>query len=186
MENWGLITGRTSVYCYDPKTSGLAAKKRTVGVQSHEVSHQWFGNIVTMEWWEQLWLNEAFATLAGEIIIVDRIYPEWKTHSNFIDEHLKRALALDALRSSHPIEVPCPDSAMINQIFDAISYSKGASVLKMLSNMVGEETFLKGVSTYLKAHLYGNATTKDLWAGISEASGRDVAKIMDNWTLKVR
>ncbi|TIA89691.1 hypothetical protein E3P99_01933 [Wallemia hederae] len=184
MENWGLITGRTSVYLYDEKLSGLDAEKRVVGVQSHEVSHQWFGNVVTMADWHGLWLNEAFATLVGEIIVIDRIRPEWKVYSEFITQHLHRALDLDALKSSHPIQVPVKDPAMINQIFDAISYSKGGSVLRMLSNMVGEETFLKGVSIYLKKHLYGNAETQDLWNGIAEAAGIDVQAIMDPWTLK--
>ncbi|TIC23268.1 hypothetical protein E3Q12_02146 [Wallemia mellicola] len=184
MENWGLITGRTSVYLYDEKLSGLDAEKRVVGVQSHEVSHQWFGNVVTMADWHGLWLNEAFATLVGEIIVIDRIRPEWKVYSEFITQHLHRALDLDALKSSHPIQVPVKDPAMINQIFDAISYSKGGSVLRMLSNMVGEETFLKGVSIYLKKHLYGNAETVDLWNGIAEAAGIDVQAIMDPWTLK--
>ncbi|TIB62326.1 hypothetical protein E3P77_03857 [Wallemia ichthyophaga] len=184
MENWGLITGRTSVYLYDDKLSGLDAEKRVVGVQSHEVSHQWFGNVVTMADWHGLWLNEAFATLVGEIIVIDRIRPEWKVYSEFITQHLHRALDLDALKSSHPIQVPVKDPATINQIFDAISYSKGGSVLRMLSNMVGEETFLKGVSIYLKKHLYGNAETQDLWNGIAEAAGIDVQAIMDPWTLK--
>lgn len=120
----------------------------------------------------------------GEVITIQELHPEWKPHTDFINSHLSRALALDALRSSHPIEVPCPDSKMVNQIFDGISYSKGASVLKMLANAVGEETFLKGVSLYLKEHLYGNSFTRDLWAGITKASGIDVAKRMANWTLK--
>jgi aminopeptidase 2 len=138
-----------------------------------------------MDWWQGLWLNEAFATLMGEVVSIARVWPEWNPYSSFINAHLRRALDLDSQRSSHPIEVPCPEESMINQIFDAISYSKGASVLRMLSNMIGEETFLKGVSIYLKKNLYGNAVTKDLWDGISEASGLDIAKIMENWTLKV-
>lgn len=145
----------------------------------------WFGDIVTMKWWDNLWLNEAFATLMGELIIPDRIWPEWKVRSEFINSHLGSALSLDSQRSSHPIEVDCPDANKINQIFDSISYSKGASVLRMLSGVVGEEKFLKGVSIYLKKHVYGNAETKDLWDGISEASGLDVASIMANWTLKI-
>ncbi|POY75780.1 hypothetical protein BMF94_1093 [Rhodotorula taiwanensis] len=184
MENWGLITGRTSLYLWDPKKSGLQAKKGIVSTQSHEVAHQWFGNVVTMEWWDNLWLNESFATLMGEVIIPDRIEPSWRVHSAFITEHLARALSLDSLRSSHPIEMPCPDEETIQQIFDALTYSKGASCLKMLSNFVGEEKFLKGVSIYLKKHLYGNARTQDLMAGISEASGQDVGKMMDNWLSK--
>lgn len=140
---------------------------------------------VTMGWWQGLWLNEAFATLMGEVVSIARVWPEWNPYSSFINAHLRRALDLDAQRSSHPIEVPCPEESMINQIFDAISYSKGASVLRMLSNMIGEDVFLKGVSIYLKNNLYGNTITKDLWDGISEASGLDIAKIMANWTLKV-
>lgn len=185
MENWGLITGRTTAYLYDPEKSSLAAKKRVATVQCHELAHMWFGDIVTMKWWDNLWLNEAFATLMGELVIPDRIWPEWKVRAEFLNSHLTSALALDSQRSSHPIEVDCPDANQINQIFDSISYSKGASVLRMIAAVVGEEKFLKGVSIYLKKHLYGNAETKDLWDGVSEASGLDVASIMANWTLKV-
>jgi aminopeptidase 2 len=185
MENWGLITGRTSVFLYDEKKSGLAAKKRVVDVVSHECAHMWFGNVVTMAWWDNLWLNEAFATYMGEVVIPDRIFPEFKVRQAFLNNHLASALGLDSVRSSHPIEVECPDANQINQIFDSISYSKGGSVLRMLASVVGEDKFLKGVSIYLKKRLYGNSVTKDLWDGISEASGMDVAAIMANWTLKI-
>jgi len=184
MENWGLITCRTSVGLFDD-ASGIAAQKRVVTVQSHEVAHQWFGNIVTMSWWQELWLNEAFATLMGELVIISEVEPGWHAEDDFINAHLSRALDLDGKRSSHAVEVPCPNPEMINQIFDAISYSKGASILKMLANFVGKEKFLHGVSLYLKAHLYGNGTTKDLWAGITKATGQDINKIMSNWTGKV-
>ncbi|KAG8902684.1 Aminopeptidase 2 mitochondrial, partial [Tulasnella sp. 408] len=214
MENWGLITGRTSAFLLDPKKSDLAAKKRVATVTSHECAHLWFGDLVTMAWWDNLWLNEGFATLMGEVIIIDKVFPEWKVDSEFIDVHLARALDLDAVRSSHPIEVPVPDANQINQvlrhpcsIFDALSYSKAGSgsfysslvgiylkanprrlneiVLRMLSNYVGEETFLRGVSIYLSKHLYGNSVTKDLWKGIGEASGLDIPKMLDNWILKI-
>lgn len=125
------------------------------------------------------------ATLMGELVVPDRIWPEWKVRQEFLNSHLTAALSLDSQRSSHPIEVDCPDANQINQIFDSISYSKGASVLRMVSAVVGEEKFLKGVSIYLKKNLYGNAETKDLWDGVAEASGMDVASIMANWTLKV-
>ncbi|KZT61396.1 alanyl aminopeptidase [Calocera cornea HHB12733] len=184
MENWGLITGRTSTYLYDPQKSGLMNKIGTTKTQSHEVAHQWFGNIVTMKWWDNLWLNESFATLMGDLTIMKRIHPEWHPDARFVNMHLARALELDGLRSSHPVEVPCPDEKAINQIFDAMSYSKGASVLRMLSSMIGEEALLKGVSKYLKANLYGNTTTSDLWLGISEASGVNVNEIMSSWILK--
>ncbi|CEH17992.1 leucyl aminopeptidase [Ceraceosorus bombacis] len=188
MENWGLITGRTSVYLYDPLKSGLQGMKRTASVQSHEIAHQWFGNIVTPKWWDNLWLNEAFATLMGEVIILDRLYPEWDSASEFIALHLERAFELDAKRSSHPIELPLKGENVedaIAQIFDACSYSKGGSVLRMLAAIVGEDVFLNGVAIYLSKHLYSNAETKDLWAGISESSGLDVARIMSNWILKI-
>ncbi|CAE6452278.1 unnamed protein product [Rhizoctonia solani] len=185
MENWGLITGRTSVFLFDEKKSDLAAKKRVATVQSHECAHMWFGDIVTMNWWNSLWLNEGFATIAGEVIIIDKVFPEWRVHSEFITHHLERALELDAQRSSHPIEVDCPDANQINQIFDALSYSKAASMLRMLARYVGEDVFLKGVSIYLKKRLYGNSDPKDLWDGISEASGVDVGKVMKNWVFEI-
>lgn len=185
MENWGLITGRTSAFLLDPKKADVFGKKRVTVFQSHEIAHMWFGDITTMEWWDYLYLNEGFATLMGEVIIVDRVYPEWKVHSSFISEHLNDALDLDAKLSSHPIEVHCPDANQINQIFDSLSYAKAGSVLRMLSNFVGQERFLKGVSMYLKKHLYGNTVTKDLWQGISESTGVDVPRIMDNWISKI-
>ncbi|KAL9714866.1 Aminopeptidase 2 mitochondrial [Leucoagaricus gongylophorus] len=185
MENWGLITGRTNAFLLDPKNADLQAKKQIASTQSHEVAHMWFGNITTMEWWNYLYLNEGFATLMGEVIIPGKVFPEWKVDSNFISEHLNRALYLDAKPSSHPIEVDCPDANHINQIFDSLSYSKAASILRMLSNYVGEDRFLKGVSIYLKNKLYGNSVTTDLWDGISKATGIDVPKVMDHWITKI-
>ncbi|KIP07998.1 hypothetical protein PHLGIDRAFT_105051 [Phlebiopsis gigantea 11061_1 CR5-6] len=185
MENWGLITGRTSAFLLDPKKADLDGKKRVAVVQSHEVAHMWFGNITTMAWWDNLYLNEGFASLIGETIILDRIFPEWKLHPAFVSEALNQAMSLDAKLSSHPIEVDCPDANMVNQIFDALSYEKAASVLRMASRYVTEEKFLKGVSIYLKKHLYANSVTKDLWDGVAEASGLDVPKVMDNWVKKM-
>ncbi|ETW82731.1 Metallo peptidase M1 [Heterobasidion irregulare TC 32-1] len=185
MENWGLITGRTSAFLLDPERADMLAKKRVAVTQSHEVAHMWFGNITTMEWWNYLYLNEGFATVMGEVIIMDKVFPEWKVDSEFITEHLNDALRLDAKLSSHPIEVDCPDANQINQIFDSLSYAKAGSVLRMLSKYVGEEKFLKGVSIYLKKHLYANSVTTDLWEGIGEATGIDVPKVMDNWVTKM-
>ncbi|KAG8887646.1 Aminopeptidase 2 mitochondrial [Tulasnella sp. 332] len=185
MENWGLITGRTSAFLVDPKKSDLAAKKRVATVMSHECAHLWFGDLVTMEWWDNLWLNEGFATLMGEVMIIDKVFPQWRVDSDFINAHLARALDLDSVRSSHPIEVPVPDANQINQIFDALSYSKAGSVLRMLAYYVGEDIFLKGVAIYLSKHIYSNSVTRNLWEGIGEASGRDVPKMLDNWILKI-
>ncbi|EIM90757.1 leucyl aminopeptidase [Stereum hirsutum FP-91666 SS1] len=185
MENWGLITGRTSAFLVDPNGTGITTKKRVAGIQSHEVAHMWFGNIATMEWWSYLWLNEGFATMMGQNIIIDKIFPEWKVDSEFVTNQLNKALRLDAKLSSHPVEVDCPDANKIGQIFDNLSYAKGASVLRMLSYYVGEPKFLKGVSLYLKSHLYGNSTTADLWEGLSQASGTDIGKVMENWITKI-
>ncbi|KAJ7748797.1 leucyl aminopeptidase [Mycena maculata] len=178
MENWGLITGRNNAFLVDPKKPNIDARKRVGQVQAHEIAHMWFGNITTMEWWDTLYLNE-------EAIVLSAIFPEWDVNSIFITDHVNGALVLDAKRSSHPIEVECPDANFINQIFDSLSYSKAASVLRMLSNYVGEEKFLEGVSIYLKAHLYGNSITRDLWNGISAATGQDIYKFMDDWVTKI-
>ncbi|KAJ7470561.1 leucyl aminopeptidase [Mycena latifolia] len=185
MENWGLITGRTSALLLDPAKADINAKKNVAMTQSHEVAHMWFGNVTTMRWWDNLYLNEGFATLMGEVIIISEIFPEWRPNSEFISDHLQSALALDAKLSSHPIEVDCPDANHINQIFDALSYSKAASVLRMLCDYVGEEKFLKGVSLYLKKNLYGNTVTNDLFEGISAATGVDSIRLMDNWIKKI-
>ncbi|KAJ6582902.1 leucyl aminopeptidase [Mycena vulgaris] len=183
MENWGLITGRASGYLLaDPAM--LRLRKEIVALQSHEIAHMWFGNITTMSWWTYLYLNEGFATLIGEVIISGTIYPEWKLDAEFVNEHVNKAFSLDSGLSSHPVEVVCPDANKINQIFDGLSYSKAASVLRMLSAFVGEDEFLKGVSLYLKARLYGNSTTTDLWTGVEEATGIKVSEIMDEWISK--
>ncbi|KAI9451359.1 leucyl aminopeptidase [Lactarius psammicola] len=179
MENWGLITGRTTAYLVDPENADIAAKKRIAGTQSHEVAHMWFGNITTMKWWDNLYLNE------GTDERLDRIHPEWKVDADFINNHLTAALRLDAKLSSHPIEVAVPDAGQIGQIFDSLSYSKAASVLRMLSKFVGEEKFLKGVSLYLKKHLYSNTVSRNLWEGIGEATGLDIPGIMDSWVSKM-
>ncbi|KZT24123.1 leucyl aminopeptidase [Neolentinus lepideus HHB14362 ss-1] len=185
MENWGLITGRTSAFLVDPEKAELRGKMNVADTQCHEVAHMWFGNITTMSWWDNLYLNEGFATLMGEVIIPSKIWPEWKMESRFINMHLVRALNQDAQLSSHPIEVECPDANKINQIFDSLSYSKAASVLRMLASYVGEDRFLKGVSIYLKKHLYANSVTRDLWDGVAESTGVDVPKVMDNWVSKM-
>ncbi|KAF9265351.1 leucyl aminopeptidase [Marasmius fiardii PR-910] len=187
MENWGLITGRARSFLLDPNSADMTTKKLIVGMESHEVSHMWFGNIATMEWWDYLYLKEGFATLVT-LIQYARAFPEFKANSEFINGHLAEALSLDAKISSHPIEVVCPNAEFIGQsrsIFDGLSYSKAGSVLRMLAAHIGTERFLKGVSIYLKNHLYGNSTTRDLWKGISEYTGQDIVTLMDDWITKV-
>lgn len=184
MENWGLITYRTVALLFDEKSSSIVFKKSTAYTVCHELAHQWFGNLVTMEWWDHLWLNEGFATWVGWLA-VDNIFPDWDVWTSFVNEDMPRALSLDALRSSHPIEVTVNDPAEIHQIFDAISYYKGASVIRMLSSWLGVETFLKGVRLYIRRHKWGNASTNDLWAALSEEANVDVSKFMTLWTKRV-
>ncbi|KAK6351095.1 hypothetical protein TWF718_004268 [Orbilia javanica] len=180
MENWGLITYRTTAVLYEEGKSDPKYKNRVAYVVAHELAHQWFGNLVTMDWWNELWLNEGFATWVGWLAI-DHFYPDWDVWGQFVAESMQTGFQLDSLRSSHPIEVPVRDALEVDQIFDHISYLKGSSVIRMLSSALGQETFLKGVSNYLKKHTYANATTDALWSALSEASGQDVNSIMNLW-----
>ncbi|GAV56139.1 hypothetical protein ZYGR_0BA00450 [Zygosaccharomyces rouxii] len=184
MENWGLVTYRVVDVLLDKENSTLDRIQRVAEVIQHELAHQWFGNLVTMDWWEGLWLNEGFATWMSWYSC-NEFEPEWKVWEEYVADTLQHALALDSLRSSHPIEVPVKRADEINQIFDAISYSKGSSVLRMVSKWLGEDVFIKGVSKYLQKFKYSNARTGDLWDSLSDASGKDVRKVMDIWTGKV-
>ncbi|KAE9581094.1 Aminopeptidase 2 [Colletotrichum fructicola] len=184
MENWGLVTYRTVEVLFDDKTSGAAAKERVSTVITHEIAHQWFGNIVSPDWWHALWLNEGFAEFASRYSL-NAFFPEWKLKESFVREDLQAALGLDGLRSSHPIEVPVHKAEEINEIFDSISYAKGSCVVHMISAFLGEDVFMEGVRKYLKRHAWGNATTNDLWQALSEASGKDVGSIMNIWTQNV-
>ncbi|KAJ5343350.1 Small GTPase superfamily [Penicillium brevicompactum] len=184
MENWGLVTYRTTAVLFDEGKSDNRYKNRIAYVVAHELAHQWFGNLVTMDWWNELWLNEGFATWVGWLA-VDHFYPEWNVWSQFVAEGVQQAFHLDSLRASHPIEVPVKNALEVDQIFDHISYLKGSSVIRMLSVHLGRETFLRGVADYLKSHAYGNATTNDLWSALSKASGQDVHSFMDPWIRKI-
>lgn len=184
MENWGLITYRNTTLLYDEATSDSSYKAVVLEVVAHELAHQWFGNLVTMSWWNELWLNEGYATYVSWLA-VDHLHPEWQVFSRFVSETLQGALGLDCLRNSHPIEVPVKSALEIDQIFDNISYLKGGSVIRMISTQLTDKVFVKGVANYLKKHAYGNAKTVDLWAALSEASGVDVNAAIGTWTLKI-
>lgn len=184
MENWGLVTYRVVDLLLDAENSSLERVKRVAEVVQHELAHQWFGNLVTMDWWEGLWLNEGFATWMSWYSC-NEFQPQWKVWEQYVADDLQSALGLDSLRSSHPIEVPVKRADEINQIFDHISYAKGSSLLRMISQWLGEDVFVKGVSQYLSKFKYGNARTEDLWDALANASGKDVRKVMDIWTKKV-
>ncbi|KAG5422099.1 hypothetical protein I9W82_001192 [Candida metapsilosis] len=184
MENWGLITYRSTALLFNETKSAPSYKQKVAYVIAHELAHQWFGNLVTMKWWDELWLNEGFATWVG-FLAVDYLYPEWDIFSEFVSESLEQALELDGLRNSHPIEVPVVDALDIDQVFDAISYLKGASTILMISKYLGTELFLEGVSLYLSKNKYGNATSHDLWASVGEVSGKPIDKLMNTWIKRV-
>ncbi|KAF9348049.1 Aminopeptidase 2 mitochondrial [Mortierella sp. AD094] len=184
MENWGLVTYRSIRLLFNEKTSDLSYKRHIAYTICHEIAHQWFGNLVTMDWWDYLWLNEGFATWVGNLA-VSKFFPEWDNWSYFIADGFQMGLALDGLRSSHPIEVPCKHPHEIHQIFDAISYYKGASCIRMLSSWLGLDVFLEGIRIYMKKHAYKNTSTEDLWAALSEASGTDVGQFMNAWIKQV-
>lgn len=180
MENWGCITYRERVLLYDPDESAALTKQRIVEVLAHEMAHMWFGDLVTMGWWDDLWLNESFASWMGNKA-TDALYPEWAMWAQFLYQDTVQGLALDGLRTSHPIEVAVRDPHEIEEIFDQISYSKGAAILWMLEGFLGEDAFRRGLQKYLGKHAYGNARTADLWKALGQASGEPVVALMDSW-----
>ena len=156
MENWGCVTYRETRLLVDKKASSLAAITRTTRTVCHELAHMWFGNLVTMKWWTHLWLNEGFARFM-EFKAVHHIFPQWHIWLQFAYSVHGAALGLDALATTHPIEVNVSHPDEINQIFDTISYAKGASVIRMLHEYLGAEVFMRGIQKYLKDHAYANA-----------------------------
>ncbi|MEK9194600.1 MAG: M1 family metallopeptidase, partial [Patescibacteria group bacterium] len=183
MENWGAITYRESAILVDPEHSSLGNKQWVAIVIAHEIAHQWFGNLVTMEWWTHLWLNEGFASYV-EYLAVDHLFPEWDMWTQFTHSDLGDALELDALKNTHPIEVDVHHPHEIEEVFDRISYSKGASIIRMLAEYLGEDVFRDGLRHYLQKHSYANATTEDLWLALEHVSGKPVRDIMRAWTSK--
>jgi len=184
MENWGAITYREIDLLIDDKLSSAARKQRVATVIAHELAHQWFGNLVTMKWWEDLWLNEGFATWM-EHNSVDKLFPEWDMWTQFYNNEGMAAFGLDSLKSSHPIEVEVNNPEHIKEVFDSISYFKGAAIIRMLEQYLGEETFRLGLQDYLKSFSYSNAETDDLWKSLSKISKKDVKKMMDSWTIQM-
>uniref|UniRef100_A0A182VV47 Aminopeptidase n=1 Tax=Anopheles minimus TaxID=112268 RepID=A0A182VV47_9DIPT len=191
MENWGLITYRETALLYHPNISTASNKHRVASVIAHELAHQWFGNLVTMRWWTDLWLNEGFATYVASLG-VDYLHPEWYSLEEESISNTLDIFKFDSLLSSHPISVEIGHPNQISQIFDAISYEKGSIVIRMMHLFLSEETFRNGVSRYLQRHAYGNAEQDNLWAALTEeahANGVlpdfiDVKKVMDSWTLQ--
>ena len=180
MENWGAITFRETILLYDPKTSSTRTKQFIAEVISHEIAHMWFGNLVTMKWWNDLWLNESFATFMATKF-VDKFYPEWDMWNQFVESAMNVAMSLDSLKTTHPIDVKVNSTSEIREIFDAISYDKGGCVLRMLEHYVGEPNFQKGLKQYLSDFKYKNAEGQDLWNAIGKASKMPVSSMVNSW-----
>ncbi|KAM7154960.1 glutamyl aminopeptidase [Molossus nigricans] len=184
MENWGLITYRENNLLYDPEESASSNKQRVATVVAHELVHQWFGNAVTMEWWEDLWLNEGFASFF-EFLGVNRAEQGWQMRDQMLLEDVLPVQGDDSLISSHPIVVTVSNPDEITSAFDGISYSKGASILRMIEDWMTPEKFQKGCQIYLKRFQFRNAKTSDFWEALKEASNLPVSEVMDTWTKQM-
>jgi len=182
MENWGAIFYFERDLEIDAKTSTESDKRNIYIVIAHEMAHQWFGDLVTMDWWEDLWLNEGFASWM-ELKATDHFHPEWKVWMDSIDAK-EGAMRVDARAGTHPIVTPILDVMQANQAFDTITYSKGQAVIRMLENYVGADEFRAGVRNYIKAHAYGNTVTDDLWRELDKTSPRPVTQIAHDFTLQ--
>lgn len=181
MENWGLVTYREPYLMADPATISQSGKELIAMVIAHEISHQWFGNLVTMRWWNDLWLNESFANVM-EYVAVDDMFPDWHIFNTFIANEGLSAFRRDSIAGVQSIksEVHHPDE--INSLFDpSIVYAKGGRLLNMLRTYIGEDDFRTGLKQYFDKHQYGNTTGDDLWEALGQASGKDVAAFMNPW-----
>jgi aminopeptidase N len=184
MENWGLITYREIALLADPSTTSTSAKEYIATVIAHEISHQWFGNLVTMRWWDDLWLNESFATLM-EYLVIDAIYPDWNVMLSFASHEALSAFRRDILPGVQSVATPVHHPDEISTLFDpSIVYAKGARLLYMAYHLVGDRNFKKGLQAYFEKHAYSNTTGEDLWNALSKASGLDVASIMHPWIMQ--
>ncbi|MDP2669346.1 MAG: M1 family metallopeptidase [bacterium] len=182
MENLGAITFRETAVLVDENRASRAELERVADVVSHENAHMWFGDLVTMKWWNSIWLNEAFATFM-EMLAVDAWKPEWRRWDSFT---FSRAVAMyvDGLKSTRPIEFPVKAPEEAAGMFDVLTYEKGASILRMLEQFLEEEVFRDGIRVYLRRHKYGNAETGDLWNAIEDSSGRPVRALMNSWIFQ--
>lgn len=180
MENWGAITFNESVLLFDPQTSSQQTKRDIFVTVAHEMAHQWFGNLVTVAWWNNLWLNEGFASWM-EVKATDHFNPGWQMWlSAALDK--SAVMSSDAHSTTHPIQQPVGNESEANDAFDSITYQKGGAFLRMLEDYLGEEEFRKGIHHYLSTHSYSNTTTADLWEALEKVSGKPIHKISAGWT----
>lgn len=183
MENVGLITYRDTYLVVDPEKASQSELQNSLDVIGHEIAHQWFGNLVTMAWWEGAWLNEAFASFM-ELKASDAKHPEWKRWLAFANLEVPWAMGTDQLATTRPIEFEVNAPEEVEEMFDAITYGKGSAVLRMIEQFIGVEAFREGVGNYLRKHEYANTVTTDLWEGLDEASEWPVGEIMGTWVYQ--
>ncbi len=181
MENWGAVTFRETALLVDDEHTSLSNKQWAAIVIAHELAHQWFGNLVTMSWWTDLWLNEGFASYM-ENYCIDHLFPDWHIWDLYIADRYTLALRLDSLSNSHPIEIKVNHPNEINEIFDMVSYAKGSAVIRMLAEYLGQDNFRDGLRHYLKKHSYKNTETLDLWNSFEKVSKKKVIQMMSSWT----
>ena len=182
MENWGAILTFEQYLLLDPAISTQADKQGAFATQAHEMAHQWFGNLVTMRWWDDLWLNEGFASWLGDRT-TERLHPEWNTALEAVNSR-EAAMRLDALKTTHPVVQRVDTVDQANQAFDAITYLKGQAVIRMLEAYVGADAWRAGVRRYIKSHSYSNTSSQDLWRAIEAASGQPIMAIARDFTLQ--
>ncbi len=181
MENWGLITYREAVMLHNPENPSLSTQQLIAIVTAHELAHQWFGNLVTMQWWDDLWLNESFASMM-EYIAVDAVHPEWQMWEEYVSSDAVIATNRDVYKDVQPVRVDVEDPGMIHTLFDpAIVYAKGGKLLKTLYDLLGDEHWRTGLKAYFEEHAYKNTSRDDLWKALSDTSGYDVAALMNTW-----
>jgi len=183
MENVGLITYRDAYLVVDPEKASQSELQNSLDVVGHEIAHQWFGNLVTMAWWEGAWLNEAFASFM-EMKATAAMRPEWKRWLAFANLEVPWAMGTDQLASTRPVEFEVTAPEEVDQMFDAITYGKGSAVLHMVDEFIGVENFRQGVGNYLRKHAYSNTVTTDLWEGLDGASEYPVSDIMNTWVYQ--
>jgi aminopeptidase N len=180
MENWGAITFFESRLLFDPASSAPSARRGIFSILAHEMAHQWFGNLVTMGWWDNLWLNEGFASWM-QAKAAEHFFPQWRTWLNSNDQK-QSAMNLDARRTSHPIQQPVANESEAMAAFDGITYGKGQALIRMLESYLGTSVFRTGIRKYMAGHAYGNTTTADLWQALETASGKPVGAIAGGFT----
>lgn len=181
MENWGLITFREVALLVHPKTTSIPSRRYAASVIAHELSHQWFGNLVTMAWWDDLWLNESFATLMS-FVVLDHLHPDWNIWLDFTLDETIQALRRDCIDGVQPVKMNVTHPDELNTIFDpSIVYAKGARLMRMVQYYVGEKAFQKGLKQYFADHAYKNTVGNDLWDALSKASGKKITDMMNVW-----